>query len=180
MISKPCSTPPAGCAPARDIHFMFIGAGPKWQIIADYLRQEAPGMSPLPWQSEAVVPLSLATADVAMYHWRPARKGWPSPAKPCRPWRGFSLAGAQPQPPAICSADRAVSLRPQYKTRGCRRPGSGLFSPCATIRPFCVSAGERRDRWPKALSREAGTPRRCLDTMRITRIHNSVFDQSQI
>jgi hypothetical protein len=51
--------------PARDLHFMFIGAGPKWQIVADYLRQEAPAnVTLLPWQPEAVVPFSLA-ADAA-------------------------------------------------------------------------------------------------------------------
>lgn len=68
--------------PARDIHFMFIGAGPKWQIVADYLRQEAPtNVTLLPWQPEAVVPFSLATADVSMVSLDAGAEGLAFPSK---------------------------------------------------------------------------------------------------
>jgi len=68
--------------PARDIHFMFIGAGPKWQIVADYLRQAAPpNVTLLPWQPEAVVPFSLATADVAMVSLEAGAEGLAFPSK---------------------------------------------------------------------------------------------------
>jgi glycosyltransferase involved in cell wall biosynthesis len=68
--------------PARDIHFMFIGAGPKWQIVADYLRHEAPAnVTLLPWQPEAVVPFSLATADVAMVSLEAGAEGLAFPSK---------------------------------------------------------------------------------------------------
>ena len=68
--------------PARDIHFMFIGAGPKWQIVADYLRQEAPAnVTLLPWQPEAVVPFSLATADVALVSLEAGAEGLAFPSK---------------------------------------------------------------------------------------------------
>jgi glycosyltransferase involved in cell wall biosynthesis len=68
--------------PARDLHFMFIGAGPKWQIVADYLRQEAPAnVTLLPWQPEAVVPFSLATADVAMVSLEAGAEGLAFPSK---------------------------------------------------------------------------------------------------
>jgi glycosyltransferase involved in cell wall biosynthesis len=67
---------------ARDLHFMFIGAGPKWQIIADYLRQEAPAnVTLLPWQPEAVVPFSLATADVALVSLEAGAEGLAFPSK---------------------------------------------------------------------------------------------------
>jgi glycosyltransferase involved in cell wall biosynthesis len=68
--------------PARDIHFMFIGAGPKRQIVADYLRHEAPGnVTLMPWQPEAVVPFSLATADVAMVSLEAGAEGLAFPSK---------------------------------------------------------------------------------------------------
>jgi glycosyltransferase involved in cell wall biosynthesis len=67
---------------ARDLHFMFIGAGPKWQIVADYLRQEAPAnVTLLPWQPEAVVPFSLATADVALVSLEAGAEGLAFPSK---------------------------------------------------------------------------------------------------
>jgi len=49
------------------IHFMFIGAGPKWQLVRDTLdRQHLPNVTLLGWQPDDVVPYSLATADVAL------------------------------------------------------------------------------------------------------------------
>jgi glycosyltransferase involved in cell wall biosynthesis len=67
---------------ARDLHFMFIGAGPKWQIIADYLHKEAPAnVTLLPWQPEAVVPFSLATADVALVSLEAGAEGLAFPSK---------------------------------------------------------------------------------------------------
>jgi colanic acid biosynthesis glycosyl transferase WcaI len=67
---------------ARDIHFMFIGAGPKWQIVADHIRQEAPAnVTLLPWQPEAVVPFSLAAADVALVSLESGAEGLAFPSK---------------------------------------------------------------------------------------------------
>jgi colanic acid biosynthesis glycosyl transferase WcaI len=67
---------------APDIHFMFIGAGPKRQMVADYLRQEAPAnVTLLPWQPEAVVPFSLATADVALVSLESGAEGLGFPSK---------------------------------------------------------------------------------------------------
>ena len=67
---------------ARDLHFMFIGAGPKWQIVADYIRLEAPAnVTLLPWQPEAVVPFSLATADVALVSLEAGAEGLAFPSK---------------------------------------------------------------------------------------------------
>lgn len=65
-----------------DIHFMFIGAGPKRQIVTDYLRQEAPAnVTLLPWQPEAVVPFSLAAADVALVSLEAGAEGLAFPSK---------------------------------------------------------------------------------------------------
>jgi len=67
---------------ARDLHFMFIGAGPKWQMVADHLRQEAPAnVTLLPWQPEAVVPFSLAAADVALVSLEAGAEGLAFPSK---------------------------------------------------------------------------------------------------
>jgi colanic acid biosynthesis glycosyl transferase WcaI len=67
---------------ARDLHFLFIGAGPKWKIVADYIRQEAPtNVTLLPWQPESVVPFSLATADVALVSLEAGAEGLAFPSK---------------------------------------------------------------------------------------------------
>ena len=50
-----------------DIHFMFIGAGPKWNLVAETIeRENPPNITLLPWQSEETLPYSLACADVAL------------------------------------------------------------------------------------------------------------------
>ncbi len=49
------------------IHFMFIGAGPKWQTAEETLQRESlPNVTLLGWQPEETLPYSLATADVAL------------------------------------------------------------------------------------------------------------------
>lgn len=49
-----------------DIHFMFIGAGPKWQLVADAIRDhQLANVTLLPWQPEQMLPYILATADIA-------------------------------------------------------------------------------------------------------------------
>lgn len=49
------------------IHFMFIGAGPKWQLVRDTIdRQQLANVTLLAWQPDEVVPYSLAAADVAL------------------------------------------------------------------------------------------------------------------
>jgi colanic acid biosynthesis glycosyl transferase WcaI len=50
-----------------DVHFMFIGAGPRWQLVADTVRDQGlTNVTLLPWQPEAVLPFSLATAEVGL------------------------------------------------------------------------------------------------------------------
>lgn len=50
-----------------DIHFMFIGAGPKWHLVDEVAKKEKlTNITVLGWQPEGVVPFSLATADVAL------------------------------------------------------------------------------------------------------------------
>lgn len=51
----------------RDIHFMFIGDGPKWKLVDRRIKDKELGnVTLLPWQPEEVLPYSLATADVAL------------------------------------------------------------------------------------------------------------------
>jgi len=50
-----------------DIHFMFIGAGPKWASVERLTRERGlRNISLLPWQPEETLPFSLAAADVAL------------------------------------------------------------------------------------------------------------------
>jgi len=50
-----------------DIHFMLIGAGPKWQLVKETTKREKlSNVTLLPWQPEETLPYSLACADVAL------------------------------------------------------------------------------------------------------------------
>ncbi len=54
------------------IHFMFIGAGPKWGLVEETIQKEGlENVTLLPWQPEEVLPYSLATADVALVSLEP-------------------------------------------------------------------------------------------------------------
>jgi colanic acid biosynthesis glycosyl transferase WcaI len=65
-----------------DIHFMFIGAGPKWVIVADAKQNEGlDNVTLLDWQSEDVVPYSLASADIALVSLENAMVGLAIPSK---------------------------------------------------------------------------------------------------
>src|SRR5690606_33400647 len=61
---------------------MFIGAGPKWSLVETALQSEhLPNVTLLPWQDEAVIPYSLATADVALVSLEPGMEGLAIPSK---------------------------------------------------------------------------------------------------
>jgi glycosyltransferase involved in cell wall biosynthesis len=65
-----------------NVHFMFIGAGPKWQLVSDTLReQRLQNVTLLPWQAEEIIPFSLTTADVALISIEPAAAGLAVPSK---------------------------------------------------------------------------------------------------
>jgi len=50
-----------------EIHFMFIGAGPKWQLVKETIeRGQLTNVALLPWQPEEHLPYQLATADVGL------------------------------------------------------------------------------------------------------------------
>ena len=66
----------------HDIHFMFIGSGPKWQSVADVIEQKhLTNVTLLPWQAEEVVPFSLTAADVAFVSLREELTGTMLPSK---------------------------------------------------------------------------------------------------
>jgi glycosyltransferase involved in cell wall biosynthesis len=64
------------------IHFMLIGAGPKWHMIQARLQQQpCANITLLPWQDEAVIPFSLAAADVGIVSLEPEMAGLAVPSK---------------------------------------------------------------------------------------------------
>lgn len=66
----------------RDIHFIFIGAGPKWQLVAETISgQKLANVILLPWQTEEVVPFSLSCADLALVSLEPGASGLAFPSK---------------------------------------------------------------------------------------------------
>lgn len=65
-----------------DIHFMFIGAGPKWRVVEETIeRHGLSNVTLLGWQPEEVLPYSLACADVALVSLEPGIEGLAIPSK---------------------------------------------------------------------------------------------------
>ena len=67
---------------SSNIHFMFIGSGPKWQVVADAkTSQQLANVTLLGWQPEEVLPYSLATADIALISLEEQLAGLAVPSK---------------------------------------------------------------------------------------------------
>jgi len=67
-----------------DVHFMFIGAGPKWQLVADTIRDHGlANVTLLGWQPEETLPFSLAAADVGLVSLEDDADGLAMPSKVC-------------------------------------------------------------------------------------------------
>ena len=65
-----------------DIHYVFIGHGPKWRLVEETIQQGGlTNVTLLPWQPEDVVPYSLATADVFMVSLEKGLEGTAIPSK---------------------------------------------------------------------------------------------------
>lgn len=65
-----------------EIHFMFIGAGPKWQMVQDAEQTERlENITVLGWQPETDLPYTLATADVALVSLEAKMQGLAVPSK---------------------------------------------------------------------------------------------------
>ena len=96
------------------IHFMFIGAGPKWQVVEDWIREKRlTNITLLPWQSEEVVPYSLATADLALVSLEEEMAGLAIPSK------AFSSLAAGVPLVVVCS--RETELASLIKRFDCGR-----------------------------------------------------------
>jgi colanic acid biosynthesis glycosyl transferase WcaI len=66
----------------RDIHFMFIGAGPKWKLVETTMQEkQLDNITLLGWQEESALPFSLSTADVAMVSLDEGAEGLAFPSK---------------------------------------------------------------------------------------------------
>jgi colanic acid biosynthesis glycosyl transferase WcaI len=64
------------------IHFLFIGAGPKWKLIDEYIEKEnLKNSTLLPWQPEENLPFVLSTADIAFVSFEPGMEGLAIPSK---------------------------------------------------------------------------------------------------
>jgi len=50
-----------------DIHFIFLGAGPKWDLVKQTISKEnLKNVSLFPWQPENILPFSIAVADISL------------------------------------------------------------------------------------------------------------------
>ena len=85
------------------LHFLCIGAGPKWDVLACAIRdRRLSNITLLPWQNEQLFPLAVAAADVAFVSLRRDLAGLMLPSKAF----SFLAAGV----PLIVSAPRECEL----------------------------------------------------------------------
>ncbi len=105
-----------------EIHFMFIGAGPKWQFVADMIKAyHLKNVTLLPWQAEEIVPFSMTTADVALVSIERGTEGLMVPSKT------FALLATGVALVAICSQDNElVEILTQAKCGWIVQPGRAL------------------------------------------------------
>jgi glycosyltransferase involved in cell wall biosynthesis len=65
-----------------EVHFLFIGGGPKWQLVQHTQSAERLGnVTVLSWQPESIFPFSLAAGDVAVVSMVPGTAGLLFPSK---------------------------------------------------------------------------------------------------
>lgn len=83
-----------------EIHFMFIGAGPKWQLVEETIRtQHLANVTLLPWQPEAALSYLLAMADVGLVSLDVGAHGLSVPSKTCYMMAaGVALLGLSKRP----------------------------------------------------------------------------------
>ena len=95
-----------------DIRFMFIGAGPKWDLTAEYCKKhDLTNTKVLGWQPEDVIPSSLATADLALVSLEQELSGLAVPSK------AFYFLAANVPLIAVC--DEATELAEVVQKYGC-------------------------------------------------------------
>jgi glycosyltransferase involved in cell wall biosynthesis len=164
--------------PVRDLHFMFIGAGPKWQIVADYLRQDAPAnVTLMPWQPEAVVPYSLATADVALVSLESGAEGLAFPSKALSAMAaGSALLGLSNTPSDL------QELIEQFHCGLNIKPGDveGLVQAILTFRDdksFLAQCRRTARLLAETTFARSRNVQKVLDIIGMMKIHRSVFDQ---
>lgn len=64
------------------LHFMFVGAGPKWKLVESAIQEkQLTNVTLLPWQDESIIPQSLASADIAFVSLEPEMAALAIPSK---------------------------------------------------------------------------------------------------
>ena len=102
------------------IHFMFIGAGPKWQLVKDLAQDnKLANVTVLPWQDESVLPFSLSTADIGLVSLEMEMSGLAVPSK------AFYFLAAQTPLIALCkSQSELADVIEEFKCGAIIEPGN--------------------------------------------------------
>jgi glycosyltransferase involved in cell wall biosynthesis len=102
-----------------DVHFVCIGGGAKWNLLARTVREEAlDNLTLLGWQSPDVLPCSLATADIAVVTLGEGMAGLALPSKT------FSFLATGAALLAICpDASELATLVRRFDCGWVVRPG---------------------------------------------------------
>ncbi len=123
------------------IHFMLIGAGPKWQMAQSRLSgSNCTNVTLLPWQEEAVIPFSLATADVGIVSLEREMTGLAVPSKAY-----YFLAAGAPLL-GICFAESELADTIREFECGARLEPGDVDQLVATIQ-MVASDPAMLDRW---------------------------------
>lgn len=102
------------------IHFMFIGAGPKWQVVKDAVEHYAlTNVTLLGWQPEEVLPYSLATADISLVSLEPGIESLVIPSKSI-----YALATGSLIVALASRESELISWLEKYECGVCMEPGN--------------------------------------------------------
>jgi glycosyltransferase involved in cell wall biosynthesis len=110
------------------IHFMFIGDGPKWKLVEKTISEKKlTNVTLLPWQPEEVLSFSLATADVGLVSIEDDVAGLMLPSK------AFSLLAAGRPLIVTCGQQNEISRITERFECGMTIPPQSVDQLCSTL-----------------------------------------------
>ena len=131
-------------ADEKQSHFMFIGAGPKWEIVDKITKdQRLSNVTILGWQDESVLPYSLATADVGLVSLEQELSGLAIPSK------AFYFLAAHVPLIAVCEEETELAAIVNHYGCGAVVPPNHPEEIVSTVRRL-LSAPELIDQWRDA------------------------------
>ncbi len=143
------------------LHFMFIGAGPKWQLAKKVTEDgQLSNVTVLPWQAESVLPFSLSTADIGLVSLEVELSGLAVPSK------AFYFLAAETPLIALCKKQTELAdVIEHFECGAVIEPGD-VDGMCCVLTDVLDNPG-RLSQWRRGTKRAMMTHSRAQSTLRI-------------